>query len=693
MPIEDVVPLLGWFRRVKARIVWIDQENQGGRPGYQSPDLEASQMDRIARDWEDFDRNHWRCQYLDDGSKPALKLSVFENMHRTSRHADYWTKILDRERQHVTSEPRKVTIYSDELLREDVALEVPLQIKHTTTNPVISSSQASVPCTELGVEGLLSELNGVMRTSYSQDVPGLLPILQDCIEREYDFGAAFGRLRRYWFNDFAQLQRLLEEDERTDTRARESVLDRDHMVVANSDIPPRRFWDLYSNRVVPHWVTRFGRTHLNLWAISHSWVEESQRQSVATPINSYEWHVPIPGDTTLDRVRVEMLNLGAEYVWLDALCLRQEDSAKPEMETPREEEWRLDVPTIGNVYRSSVKVVTYFEGLGRPFHLGDVNGDRHWINRTWTLQEADGTTLVGGIIPRSPFPPHSSSDLDDDTRHFYTTLGAMFEGATRDNVGWGGQGLFVLLDTMLRRRATFRMDKVAGLACLLRSKTLPAYSRGGDTEDDLEEAWRHLANMMTERYRLDLIFLYPVPGDGKCTWRPTWRQLTSATTPLPHAQLTSLGVYPWTQTIHDDDSIEMKVITLNRCTIRCLDKPNEMEHCGHGTVVVTLDGVESSTSTGVVQPSFTGTPHHRHRILDGEGYVLVGFTCQVTYHREISRHWMIGRYVNEPVFGKDLPRIEKISVLELDRQYDDLGSRYPTLRESGLLEERDVIIV
>ncbi len=38
--------------------------------------------------------------------------------------------------------------------------------------------------------------------------------------------------------------------------------------------------------------------------------------------------VPIPQDTSLDLIRIEMLNLGAEYAWLDVLCLRQEGRAK-----------------------------------------------------------------------------------------------------------------------------------------------------------------------------------------------------------------------------------------------------------------------------------------------------------------------------------------------------------------------------
>ncbi len=35
-----------------------------------------------------------------------------------------------------------------------------------------------------------------------------------------------------------------------------------------------------------------------------------------------------------------MLNLGAEYVWLDVLCLRQKEGLREDL---REEEWKVDV--------------------------------------------------------------------------------------------------------------------------------------------------------------------------------------------------------------------------------------------------------------------------------------------------------------------------------------------------------------
>ena len=46
-----------------------------------------------------------------------------------------------------------------------------------------------------------------------------------------------------------------------------------------------------------------------------------------------------------------------------SLCLRQK-SEVDHLEKLRVEEWKLDVPTIGNVYRAAANIVRYFNGLG-----------------------------------------------------------------------------------------------------------------------------------------------------------------------------------------------------------------------------------------------------------------------------------------------------------------------------------------
>ncbi len=48
--------------------------------------------------------------------------------------------------------------------------------------------------------------------------------------------------------------------------------------------------------------------------------------------------VPMPKDANLDLIRIEMLNHGAEYTWLDVLCLWQEGGKNEHL---RMDEWKL----------------------------------------------------------------------------------------------------------------------------------------------------------------------------------------------------------------------------------------------------------------------------------------------------------------------------------------------------------------
>ncbi|KAJ3555750.1 hypothetical protein NM688_g2401 [Phlebia brevispora] len=563
---------------------------------------------------------------------------------------DYWTQTLSGDRRERVTEPlHEVVIYSDEQQREGAELEISLQIKHTTTNPVIPSSLASTPCASLGVDGLLKELNKIMRTSYPRDLPGLLPHLEQCIEHDYDFGTAYGRLRQQWYEDFTTLQEILESRERQDGEYRRSA-------VANKDVitypylMARRAWDLYCNRVVPTWVTRERAWGRGLWTISHSWMAEDSREYVSTPINGHEWRVPLPKGMTLDRVRVELLNLGAEYVWLDVVCLRQEDEWKPEMEAVRVEEWKLDVPTIGNIYGSHGTVVTYFEGLGRPFHIGDIDGERHWINRAWTFQEARGDTIIGGLTPKSPFPPEDHRH-DPVAERFYGALGAILKAAS-SCASYNSDSdvdIFFFLKIMLKRKASFGMDKIAGLNYMTlppHETTLPVYIRDENNPNAEEEAWSRLLRIMRRTFSIQLVFKYPARGDGLRTWRPSWRQLISQEIPLPHGMWHG-GNYGGYEQIMESGSYHFPAHVLRDCIIENLDKPDAEGHCRQGTLTVKTEGKASV---------FTVTAHHQYLIPDDRHYVLVAPWGHTEY-------WLVGMYTS-------VGAIEKVSVVEMEDRDD-----------------------
>lgn len=240
---------------------------------------------------------------------------------------------------------------------------------------------------------------------------------------------------------------------------------------------PRRLWDLIANRVIPYdWHARKSRVqdghirelrgdYVPFVALSHSWVHDFRRQSPL--VNGKQWPVPLPPEVTCESLRDELLwfvgkSSGApredgrlippiyfEYCWLDALCLRQAwcnaegtllvDQPPTNMsghpldyvllEKTRGEEWMMDVPTIGGIYRRAQRILVYLNGIGRKFkpvrdgdlnmlddfskaHLGlTINFEHntneispfHWTRRAWTLQEwvlgFDGVKpiVMGGV--------------------------------------------------------------------------------------------------------------------------------------------------------------------------------------------------------------------------------------------------------------------------------------------------------
>ncbi|KAK0198002.1 hypothetical protein F5146DRAFT_67167 [Armillaria mellea] len=303
---------------------------------------------------------------------------------------------------------------------------------------------------------------------------------------------------------------------------------------------PRRVWDLFSNRVVPWWVALHAP-----WGISHAWLDISRRKKVDTPVNGREWPVSIPEDANLDLVRIEMLNLGAEYAWLDVLCLRQEGGQN---ENLRAGEWILDVPTIGNAYALG-PVVCYFNGLGRPLVRSfDFDSDRSWFRRTWTLQETTRNhTIPGGNA--------GDEMLNSEVWNQFMGQRASVERAMGKVAFW--------LSLLRDRTSEKDVDKVAALTYFVASggaaghnETRPTistthgsashdYTQIDSTSNDnsirtgdptsttapgyselqsAEDAWTALVKVMRGDHRSDMFFSYHEPGTDKNAWRPSWQQ-------------------------------------------------------------------------------------------------------------------------------------------------------------------------
>ncbi|PBK62317.1 hypothetical protein ARMSODRAFT_1024926 [Armillaria solidipes] len=352
------------------------------------------------------------------------------------------------------------------------------QRSYTGNQPVISSALAGTPCADLDIDGVLEKLNAILGTSYSLrskilhllGIPTLHSILKPYVARNDDFGTVYAHLRPYWYHqNVAAIQHELRTHEEWDREMRRKVLVHDRII--RRDVPPRRVWDLYANRVVPYW----------------------DRVDVMTPINGYEWPVPMPKDANLDLIRIEMLNLMrddettiTEYAWLDVLCLRQEGRKNEHL---RKDEWKLDVPMIGFVYGTHKPVVCYFNGLGWPLHLtaDDFESDRCWFRRAWTLQEITKNPIIGG-------------QTEDDVME---------------------QEVLEFASEMQNRISTKPLDKVAGLVHLLWTEPIPIY----DAEQSEADAWDVLTHAMCDQFRAELFFFYPQPGDGRKCWRPSWKQV------------------------------------------------------------------------------------------------------------------------------------------------------------------------
>ncbi|PBK58652.1 hypothetical protein ARMSODRAFT_967555 [Armillaria solidipes] len=519
---------------------------------------------------------------------------------------------------------REVTIstFNTEAGQVESSISVPNQRRFKGRKPVIPSSLSDTPCRVLGVVGLLAMLNTILNTSYTLHTAWIYSLLGAFIVKDSDLGTAYAYLRRFWYRrDFTDVEDELRTREERDLMMREDVLVNTRII--SEMVPPRRVWDLYSNRVVPWWAARGWP-----YAISHAWVEEKDRMDMWTPINGYEWPVPIPKDSNLDLIRIEMLNAGAEYAWLDVLCLRQEDGRREDL---RAEEWKLDVPTIGFVYKGFEPIVYYFNGLGRPLHIkaGDFESDRNWFKRVWTLQEfAHDKRIIGG-------------DTGDDT--------AMAEGvrAEFDRRLLALQeisdvpGMSTALSHIRDRVCTNPVDRIAGLVYLLVwVDAIPAYYE----MQSMEDAWTALVDVLSGRDRAALFFTYPRPGNRNKVWRPSWSQVMNNVEVLPS------NIEAWVERTEDTDSDWVEEVSIESGYVQGFAEGSHDGKRRHGELIV--------TDNAGTRHTFKIIADHQYQISDGL-YALLG-SRQYNFfdHQVLDQYWVVGRRLPERKF-------EKVSVFQI----------------------------
>lgn len=479
-------------------------------------------------------------------------------------------------------------------------------------------------------------MNDIHGTQYSiQEDPLRIKLLETCIDKGLDFGAAYGYLRPRWdwpgqeaYPDF------LESKVRYETQLKNVLNNRKQ--VTNRGFPPRRVWDLYSNRVLPSWVPDMFKQSppplTSFAAVSHAWVKSLQ--SVKSPINSEEWSVPIPDDTTLDRIRIELLNYGLEYVWLDVLCLRQR--GPKEMDETKEEEWAVDLPINGGVYTWATVIPTYYNGLGRSFEIIDLDGEKNWLNRVWTMQEGREYSVVVGLTDQSPcLFGEEGYQLEFSKRLRAATIRSNFFSRHR---------LFATLSQMKPRFSSYPLDQINGLAYLLQLDVLPAYNSGLK----LEEAWKRLLEAMDGVFRGQLAFLYPVAGNNGFTWCPSWDQLTKLDLPQDDA------VYDVINYDEFEDVYSYTTYQIDECKIEKGLKAATFEVTILGASAIA--GIQFQIEHPEIA-SATPIPHGSYTLIGGQSLSF----------------WMVGKRNN-------LGRVEKVSVarwsdassLELRKKLEEL---------------------
>ncbi|GJE97535.1 hypothetical protein PsYK624_137560 [Phanerochaete sordida] len=408
---------------------------------------------------------------------------------------------------------------------------IPFQWVHVSAR-AIPNSLADMVCSEMPAQEVLAHLTRLLGLKFDLRDPNLLHAVGSVAGDQMDLGQLYGFLRKLKTADLksSRVTGILEGKRKEDEAMRLDALQDGY--INDAKMPPRRIWDLFSNRVLPFYIVPKDpeQTAPDVLTVSHSWAAGDTRQYVSTPINGSQWPVQIPQGTTLDQVRVELLNLGAEYIWLDVLCLRQR--GRDEDEPLRKAEWRLDVPTIGYIYSCGRPCVTYFNGLGLPFNPASaaLASERHWLRRVWTVQETTSKWIPGGMTGKASADAHAFF-----REHFAQAVGQDADGdygrvfienhARHGSVYVDTRALSTAVQAMRHRHCTTELDRVHTLAYVLNCRTLPAY------EEDMapEEAWAMLLKHLDPAARARVAYHHMKHTPESSSLLPSWSELLKFT--------------------------------------------------------------------------------------------------------------------------------------------------------------------
>ncbi|KZT20440.1 hypothetical protein NEOLEDRAFT_867546 [Neolentinus lepideus HHB14362 ss-1] len=429
---------------------------------------------------------------------------------------------------------------------------VPLQDSPAEGWPlhILSPDDASLKCKDLGFEDILGRLNEALAQRLGREIfmtdSGVRQLLERLVygEEDLDFGGLYARVRNPWLwerdnNVDEQYSELLKLAENFDNPRKHNETNAFISLYGNGLQPwhswARRLWDLHAHRVVPyHFAFSWGNIDQAFdgqqcySAVSHSWTStmaDSPRSRAYTPVNAYEWPVPLPTGVTLEAVRNELLNLRQEYVWLDIVCLRQCGGPG---EALRAAEWAVDVPTIGSIYQRANRVIRYYNGLGVAFECQGWTGDRHWLHRVWTIQEIQVNSITAGL-PEGLTAEDLLEEKNEDGKPFKDYLDPILELEKKMEYSRLGdlEDFFQVFKELQGRTATNPIDKIAAFGSLVYGLgQIPLYA----PDTNLERAWDLLLQCMHASILANFLWRICVPGNATYKWRPSWTQLMNEVT-------------------------------------------------------------------------------------------------------------------------------------------------------------------
>ncbi|KAF5384424.1 hypothetical protein D9615_003215 [Tricholomella constricta] len=172
---------------------------------------------------------------------------------------------------------------------------------------------------------------------------------------------------------------------------------------------------------------------------------------------------------------------------------------------------------------------------------------------------------------------------------------------------------------MRERYATTELDKIAGIAYLVRPGRIQIYNE----KQSVEDAWAALIAVMGIVHRAHLFYWYPVAGTDRYAWAPSWAQMMEELVPPAEVGIMDMGRFEFDAATKSckgycnvfNDAFVLRLDSsvsdpVARGTSSCDDKVER-----RGKVVVT-DKAGQAHEFGVIA-------NHRKTISEAARYVLV----------------------------------------------------------------------